>query len=129
MAFPMLLLFEAYKGLLHPLSQFSLIFPRKLAGQRSSCIFTGENTEAQRGEVTCPRFWWTKGTWVIDPSASNSGISLMLHALRELIPGAAFVPSLQHAPLFVMMASAACEIWFKPDIDPHGPHRTISMQS
>lgn len=82
----MLLLFEAYKGLLHLLSQFTFIFPRKLAGQSSSCIFTGENTEARRGEVTYPRFWWTKWNWVIDPSASNLKISLMLHALREPDP-------------------------------------------
>lgn len=82
----MLLLFESYKGLSHPLSQFSFIFLEKLAGQRSSCIFTGENTEAQRGEVTCPKFWWTKGSWVIDPSASSSRISLILHELREPDP-------------------------------------------
>lgn len=49
MTFPMLPLFEVYKGLSHPLSQFSFMIPRMLAGQRSSSIFTGEKTEAQRG--------------------------------------------------------------------------------
>lgn len=49
MTIPVLLLFEAYRVLSHPLSQLSYIIPRRLAGQRLSSIFTDEKSEAQRG--------------------------------------------------------------------------------
>lgn len=44
MACPVLLSFEADTALSHPLSQFSFIIPRRLAGQRLSSIFRDEKT-------------------------------------------------------------------------------------
>ena len=79
----MLLLSEVSTVLSHPLSQSSFTFPRRLARQGLSSVFTNENTEAQRSYGICTKSGQAGESWVTDLGASASRAAPMLRKLRS----------------------------------------------